>query len=618
MRQKNQRFSVFDGMKGVAILIIIMYYYFQYLLPGGFMTVNVFFVLSGFFAFKSNRRTFASGEVWHWFSSKIARLWFSMCFMIVLVVTYIVLFDRAYLFNLTGLALSSLVFVNHQFQLVSEQSYFVQSVNPSPFIHLWYVSLFLQYQLIVPIFKYVSNQLRWNQRTESRILGIISVISVIAMGIIYWIDKDPSRVYYAFSTRLFAFSLGGATACYIGGLNQLEVESANELYRTNILSVLSIVGMIVLMKVFDGTHYFVYPVGLLLYTLLVCGLIYTVLFDSTLIGWFFKFKVFQFFGKRSYAYYLWYYPIHLMLPQKFASLNHLVLSFSIQFMILMIMSEITYRLIEQQQLDLGVGQTFNVRRLVYNIQKLYKNGWKANFRTLYTIFYVVCLVTATIGLMIAPESRNEAVQVVQQKIEQNKALLQKEADSVGGLTSPNTQSNDVNTEQGNANLQDATSTLQIQTPSVSFIGDSILLAIADQLQAVYPNAVIDGETGRQLYNSESVITRLKDANQLAHHVVIFLGTNGNFSSDQIDRLIHAIGTERQIYFATVVMNKDWQNTVNSQIHDAATRHTNVHVIDWYSAIRNHQSEWLYEDGIHPNATGAQQIVSLIQQHIATE
>ena len=152
-----------------------------------------------------------------------------------------------------------------------------------------------------------------------------------------------------------------------------------------------------------------------------------------------------------------------------------------------------------------------------------------------------------------------------------------------------------------------------QTP-ITFVGDSVLLASANKLREVFPNTYVDGEVGRQLYYSAPIVQKLAQQGKLSQTVVFVLGSNGAFSASQIDALIQAVGN-REIFLVTAGYEIKWAKEVNEQLKAAAERYPNVHLIDWGTYAKGHTKEWLFDDEIHPNDTGAAELANLILQEM---
>ena len=116
---KYKRVAALDGFKGIMILAIIGYYYFQNYLPGGFFAVNAFFAVGGYLAFRDNKHLFHKKPVeWH-FSSKLSRLWLPMLFMIIGTVAFLFIALPEQLKNIRMMSLSSLVFFNNYYQIIN-------------------------------------------------------------------------------------------------------------------------------------------------------------------------------------------------------------------------------------------------------------------------------------------------------------------------------------------------------------------------------------------------------------------------------------------------------------------------------------------------------------------
>ena len=129
---KSPRLAFFDGYRGVLILLILTYYFFQHILPGGFLAVNAFLMVAGFFAFRhfyTAPTLRKSVSIKSYLKSRLERIFFPTLFMVLLVAAYIALFAPDYFYNLRNMGFSSLFFVNNYYQILSNQSYFVQAAD---------------------------------------------------------------------------------------------------------------------------------------------------------------------------------------------------------------------------------------------------------------------------------------------------------------------------------------------------------------------------------------------------------------------------------------------------------------------------------------------------------
>ena len=208
-------------------------------------------------------------------------------------------------------------------------------------------------------------------------------------------------------------------------------------------------------------------------------------------------------------------------------------------------------------------------------------------------------------MAITPEQKNKAADELATVIESNQKLVEETKE-------PESQETKVINNIEGLNRQEL---LQANALEVTFVGDSILLASADKVKEVFPKAIVDGQIGRQLYQSNEVINSLKASGKLKGTVVTVLGSNGTFTDGQLNDYINAIGTDREQYFVTSSVDKVWVEDANNRLFTAANRYSNVKVIDWRTYAKGHD-DWYYEDGIHPNPTGALEFAKFVANQIA--
>lgn len=598
----NTRSNALDGMKGVMILAIIFYYYYQNYLPGGFLAVNAFFVIGGYLAFRHNKQLFHRDRIQYHFGTTVARLWRPMVAMIVGTAAYVYIMAPDFLRNIRYLALSSLFFVNNDYQLVNQQSYFVQSVNPSPFIHLWYVSLYLQLILVSIIIRRLFAKSNLLRMQECLVLMVLGMLSAVGMALLYWYEQDPSHVYYLVSTRMFAFFFGGALSYFCDGKLVLEVDDESSQLPMHLLGIGSLVSLIAMMMYFNGTQNLTYYFGMQLFTMVTLVFIVTGLFDKTLLNYFLRIRLFTVLGRRSYSYYLWFYPVHLILPAQLADIEQSWLQVAIQFAAIVILSEVSYRLFEVETWKIPFGQHLHLS----SIQQFFGSEQKMLYKimgTAISLAYIVGIGVAGVAFSQSVEGTSQTVQELEATIRRNQELIQQ-----------TTEEQTTTTVDPNRQLEVRERVAQMP---ISFIGDSILLAAADKLQEQFPNASIDGHVGRQLYSSGSLAGELSAQGKLNNMVITVLGTNGAFSETQLDEYIRSFGEGRTIYFVTVIAPVNWQQEVNQKLKDSVTRFSNVRILDWAGYAANH-NDWFYEDGIHPNKEGAEQLANFVLEQLSEQ
>ena len=587
---KYKRVAALDGFKGIMILAIIGYYYFQNYLPGGFFAVNAFFAVGGYLAFRDNKHLFHKKPVEWQFSSKLSRLWLPMLFMIIGTVAFLFIVLPEQLKNIRMMSLSSLVFFNNYYQIINQQSYFVQSINPSPFVHLWYVSLYFQLMLIAVGIRKIFNRLNLLRMQESLVLLILSILSAIFMTVMYVIQKDPSYIYYAISTRIFSFLLGGVLSYFTEGQLSLSLpKSKSSSLFTQLIGVVALLLMGWMILSFNGVQDETYLYGMQLFSIVSIVFLWSILHENSVLNYFLRFRGFTFFGRRSFSYYLWFYPVHMFAPYFQNGEESNVVFLGIQILCIILLSEITYKIFETKQWLVPLGQSFSLMSIHHFAVKELPPV-KKMMGMAFSFTYIILIGLAFVGFFQSTTETNLVAQQLENVIKRNQELIEQTTQEESTTVDPNKE----------IQLKE-----QIAQEPVTFVGDSILLAAADKIQEIFPKAIIDGKIGRQLYSSPTTLQELISKDKMANRVVTLLGTNGTFSQKQLDEYIRTLG-DRELYFVTIFAPVKWNNEVNQQLQEAKTRHANVHIIDWYEFAKNH-AEWFYEDKIHPNTQGAEEL-----------
>lgn len=604
----KNRIPIFDGLKGIAILIIIAYYFFEHIIPGGFLAVNLFLFIGGFFNFRYFYQQDQLGKKVNYLQflfRRFDRLFFPTLAMVISTATYILLFARDYLANIRNMGLSALVFLNNYYQVFNQQSYFVQAANPSPYTHLWYVSIYGQLIVLMPILIVLTYSWHKKAHVTINILLILSALSAFLMAYLYKVDQDPTRIYYGLLTRLSSFTLGGALGLALPMRLNPKPIPKNMTRAMNLLGLFAILMAFFAIKYMFGTKPFAYRFGLTLFTLLSGLIVVAAIHPSTIWNMLFRFKLFTWLGKRSFSYYLWFYPVYLLMPKNSSLLNQSPwLNYGMQFLIIMVLAELSYQVFEKRRPSLPIGQDFKWKKMVNQFNYLRSHPHELIGIKLLTGVYVFCLVIGSIAMIIAnPSKGNEATNEIQSVIEKNLEIANQSQRADNKVKVVN-----------NIEGIDQEIKLYANGLDVTFIGDSTLAAATQRIQEAFPKAIIDPEVGRQLYKSYDIVYNLKQAGMLKPTVVTMLGSNGTFTAGQLNDYVEAIGVDKDQFYINVLVDRIWTDDANRQLNRAAQEFGNVKIIDWANYARGHD-DWFSEDGVHLTDIGSHELAKFISKEI---
>lgn len=601
-----------DGMRALAIIAIIFYHLMPHVLPGGYLAVNIFFVLTGFFVTSSVIGEYGQkGKLAYksYLSRRVHRLFLPLVWMLISVTAYITLFQRDLLLNLRPWLLSSLGMVNNWWQISVGGSYFEQFYMQSPFMHLWFLAVVSQFYVIWPLIALLLLALYKNKRIILYTAVGLSLFSALAMALLYVPGEDASRVYYGTDTRLFSLMIGSALAV-VWPLERLNEPVPKRIgRRLTFAGLLSYAVLGVMFGRMLDNQAFTYRGGMYLNSIIIGFAVALTAHPATVISRLMRFKPIQWLGRRSYLLYLWYYPVISLYQAKVVDTSiHPGRHILIQLVLILSLSEMGYQLFEKERWKIPFVQSW---RLADTFARMKSSGSRGSTghlpEKLAAIFSICLLVLAMTGFAQAKSGENADVQQLREQI----AASQSKMEELNRDDSARSRA--INNIEG---LERET-VLFAHDADITFIGDSVLLSVADQLVTIFGQAVVDGAVSRQLYQTAAVIADLEKREQLHDTVVVFLGSNGTFTQKQMDTFIEEIGISRNLFFLTTNVPRSWKDSVNEQLALAENEYSNVHILDWNAYSSGH-NEWLLEDQVHPNPNGAQQLALFVAEEIYQE
>ena len=203
-----------DGIRALAVLAVMLYHGEASGIPGGFLGVDVFFVLSGFLItllLLGELRSTGHLELARFWGRRVRRLFPALILLVLGVCLYAALAatpDQLHAIRIDGIA--SLLYVQNWRLIASGQSYFAQFGVPSPFRHVWSLAIEEQWYLLWPLALIgLVRLVRGNLHRLAVITVALAAGSAVWMAVLYD-PADPSRVYYGTDTRAFALLLGSS------------------------------------------------------------------------------------------------------------------------------------------------------------------------------------------------------------------------------------------------------------------------------------------------------------------------------------------------------------------------------------------------------------------------
>lgn len=606
MRSK-QYVTGIDGVRTLAVLGVIIYHLLPTTLPGGYLGVPLFLLISGYFVtLQLVRQMDQTGgiQLTKFYLKRLRRLYPVLIVMLTVTTAYITLFARDLLHNIKSTIATNLLWVYNWWEIGHGQSYFDRFNGESPFTHLWTLGVEAQFYFLWPLILFMLFLILRKRSKIKWTVFILAVASAVEMALLF----DPqniNRVYYGTDTRAFSLLLGSWLAlCWpIDHLNaSLTAHAARILDGVGIGALLiTLLGFFTL----PGQSSWTYRGGMFFYSLIGMILIATVVHPGSHMNRWLTNPFFTWIGQRSYGIYVYQLPVMVFYERVVEIGRHPVINALVECLLILAISEFSYRLVEQ---PLAHYQWRYLPASIRHWIDFKMHDWHQWLKVGPVV--IICFI-ALCGLMLPSKpAKKSAVQTRIEKSRQATAAKNKQI-AKGKAAKVNVNSKSLQKKYGlTSNQLKAASELK-----VTAIGDSVMADASQDIQEIMPHAYVDAEVGRQGSTTPAVIKDLKAKGQLQKNVILNLGTNGAMDSQTINDILTAIGKDHQVYWITPhVPTRDWEQTVCDQIKQAAKQNTNVHVIDWNQAANGH-AEWFAQDKVHMNEQGNAYFTRLIVKTI---
>lgn len=606
MRSK-QYVTGIDGVRTLAVLGVIIYHLLPTTLPGGYLGVPLFLLISGYFVtLQLVRQMDQTGgiQLTKFYLKRLRRLYPVLIVMLTVTTAYITLFARDLLHNIKSTIATNLLWVYNWWEIGHGQSYFDRFNGESPFTHLWTLGVEAQFYFLWPLILFMLFLILRKRSKIKWTVFILAVASAVEMALLF----DPqniNRVYYGTDTRAFSLLLGSWLAlCWpIDRLNaSLTAHAARILDGVGIGALLiTLLGFFTL----PGQSSWTYRGGMFFYSLIGMILIATVVHPGSHMNRWLTNPFFTWIGQRSYGIYVYQLPVMVFYERVIEIGRHPVINALVECLLILAISEFSYRLVEQ---PLAHYQWRYLPASIRHWIDFKMHDWHQWLKVGPVV--IICFI-ALCGLMLPSKpAKKSAVQTRIEKSRQATAAKNKQI-AKGKTAKVNVNSKSLQKKYGlTSNQLKAASELK-----VTAIGDSVMADASQDIQEIMPHAYVDAEVGRQGSATPAVIKDLKAKGQLQKNVILNLGTNGAMDSQTINDILTAIGKDHQVYWITPhVPTRDWEQTVCDQIKQAAKQNANVHVIDWNQAANGH-AEWFAQDKVYMNEQGNAYFTRLIVKTI---
>ncbi len=571
-RPQDSRFPYLpgvDALRALAVLAVFLYHAGVGWMPGGFLGVDVFFVISGYLITSLLLREFRRdghlrlGRFW---LRRARRLLPAVGVLIALTMVAAAIVEPDRIDQLRGDAVASLLYFANWHFIYGHESYFESFQRPSLFRHLWSLSVEEQFYLFWPLLFAAGMKLFGRTRL---LLGVLA--SALASMALAWLLFDPghdaSRVYYGTDTHAVGL-LAGVALALVWSPVELRRHRSGPLVGP-ILDGLGVLALGYVLLAFLHVHDYdlaLWHGGYLWLALATALLLASLAHPAARLGRLLGRRPVLWLGLRSYSFYLWHWPVlALTRPGVDVSLPRGIL-IPLQLLAVLALADLSYRFVE-----LPFQGKAKLPALPANWLRVARPALVAGV-------LVVVLFIGWSGLFGGGSHRADA------------------AASTASVAKLGTKPNRLPAGGSSSNSQ--------RPPRIIAIGDSVMIGAEDKLAArLGPGFSMDAKVGRQADEFVAIAQRIKREGHHPDAMIIQMGDNGPLYGDEMEALQKATSEVGEVFLINDHASVSWLDESNHALAEAAEDWPHTTLIDWAAAAEA-GGEGLFWDGTHLTPGGA--------------
>ncbi|MBV9216541.1 MAG: acyltransferase [Acidobacteria bacterium] len=596
--KSSGRIEGLDGLRALAVLGVLAFHLWPLALPGGFLGVDVFFVISGFLITtlllreKDSKGKIRLSAFW---IRRARRLLPALVLVVLASIAVATLVNSDLLVNIKRQTLGALTFSTNWVEIAAGSDYFAGS-DHSLFVTFWSLAVEEQFYLLWPPLLIALLFLTSGRKR----LAILALLAAAGSAFLMARLLDPvnsTRVYYGTDTHAFGLMIGVALAFCGGG--RFFSTKGWQLVKGP-AAVAAVAGIIFLFVVLDSTNNYTYRGGILLASILTAVAVAALPGEATFFTRICCIRPLAWIGERSYGLYLWHWPVMIILgATSFYAWMQSYIGFWIFIPVVavtLLLTEASYRWLEMPVRERGFKATWHavVERFSHPRSWINRPGVVA-------LGAAAIVVVSTIGIFTAPDKSREqlAVEEGQRAMEQADAEAEAQRQANPFVRTVEA-ANHPNVKNGSAGDQSSLGT------SMVALGDSVMSAAAPAMYRRFPGIYINARPSMQWHDAPTMLQEVIDKGNLRQIVVLNYGTNAGFkepdSEAALRQILDQLGPQRKVVLVNTVGISYWIEDSNKTLNSISADYPNTVVADWWSVIKQHP-ELLHRDKTHPSEDG---------------
>ena len=564
-----------DGLRAVAVIAVMLYHLGFSWIPGGFLGVDLFFVISGYVITRllldSIQRS-GGLDLRAFYKARIRRLFPPLVFMIFVTIIYISIWAPETMRRFVSDSPFAL-FGGMNWWLVFRQTDYFDSISRPPLLqHTWSLGVEAQFYLIWPLILLLVLRQFGKAKIPGAALFIAAISGIALLLVSYEVDaanaSQVSHVYFGTDTHSIGLFLGAALA--VSWVPQNLQEQVNRRAQDFIdgIGVIGFVGLLGTFFLINESDPTLYKLAFPLAGLFGCAILTSIVHPASRFAPMLSSKVAVWIGERSYAIYLWHWVVFQVTRPAVDLEGSPWALYALRILVVFALADISLRLVELPVRSGLVEYWFKgMKYRTKNVQRRQKS-------TVVASILLLILGTSYISANAISQSDKEMA-IIKQQLEQPIQPSEPTATQEGGLW---------------------------------VTGDSVILGIRYELDARSNIAIINARVGRQATELIEVM-RADKANAADSTVIFNLGNNNKLTSDQVLAVFEEVKNQPRIIVVNTAVPRGWRDENNALIAQYAALY-GATVIDWASISAGHP-EYFAPDGVHLVPAGVRAYVDAI-------
>ena len=602
----TRRLAGLDGLRALAIVAVLVFHLDPSWLPGGFLGVDVFFVVSGFLItvlLVRERTTTGSLDLPGFWSRRARRLLPALLVCVPASVLLARLSEGDLLVGIGRQVVGAGTFTSNWLEIGAGSDYFA-ATSPQLLMNLWSLAVEEQFYLLWPLA--VLGLLALTRRPEARAAVALGLAALSAALMAWHLDPDsPTRVYYGTDTHVMGLMLGAALAFAWAAPHRAWTTSAWWAAHRRHVAVAALVTLLGLMALGGEDSALTFRGGILLASLATTALVLVVVERPGRLRAVLELPAARWVGARSYGIYLWHWPVFLVIGQDLPVApggTTYLLTRAWCVVVTFVIADLSYRFVETPVRRRGFGGTARVAT-----SRLRRIGPRAA-RVIWSAALVLAIALVAV-LLTAPErtSTEELIAANERELSSAQSPDPASSAAAAGATSGTgtTRATKVPAAEADWSMPKGS--------EIDAFGDSMLVGAIHAMRYYLPKVRVDAKSNRTWREAPGLVAARGDS--LRRAVVLSLGTNAGTDAKAIRRTLKALGPDRMVVIVTEHGRFARAETDNAELREIVAGLPNVRLAEWDAALADTSGQ-LQPDGIHPSLKGAHLYAKTVRQAFA--